>query len=254
MQNHPQQFPDKFKNPDGSLNQEMLLASYTELERKQAGVDPTPAPVEPQPESVSAADASSTVAPGAATTMDELLRADPEPAKSAVDWEAIKNEVGNTGEISAETLAKAEAAGVPREAIAAAAAGWQAQAAAQMTRAAELVGGEEPLKATLAWAKQTYDAASIEALQNALRGPLGEQTLLGLHEAFKAANPESPLIDTGGSPPGPNQQAKIQPYRSYEEMAADMGKPEYKSNPDFQKHVAQRCAAGVGIDPKRFDT
>jgi hypothetical protein len=253
--NNPLQVPDKFKNEDGSLNTDALLASYTELERRQAGVDPTPAPVAPQPDPAATAAQSSTVeATATAPTIDDLLR-DPAPAAtSAVDWDALKAEIATTGEVSAESLAAAEAAGVPKEAIAAAAAGWKAQAQAQFTRAAEIVGGEEKLKATIKWAKETYSADDIVKLQEAMRGSLGEQTLLGLSAAYDAANPKSPLIDTSKSPGGPTGSAPITPYADENEMFADMQKPEYKSDPAFRMHVTKRCGANAGIDPARFDT
>ncbi len=252
--NNNPKVPAKFQNADGTLNQEAMLEAYTQLERKQAGVpDPIVAP-----DPVTSGPAPVTAAPTGDNTIDDLLR-DPKVVESAVDWAALQTEVADTGEVSAETLAKVEAAGVPKEAVAAAITGWKLQAQEQFKRAADLVGGEEVLKATIAWAKQTYSPEQLGALSAALRGQLGEQTLMGLHQAFIVANPKSPLIDTSKSASAVGQvgpgaaNAQIIPYRTKEEMFADMDDPKYKSDPDFQKHVAKRCAAGRGVDPARFD-
>lgn len=263
ISNNAPKMPAKFKNEDGTVNQAALLEAYTALERKQAaGVDPiadaaSAAAAKAAEAAASAASIQPVASAAEATSIDDLLR-DPKPAaESAVDWKALQTEVAETGEVSAETLAKVEAAGVPKEAVAAAITGWKLQSQEQFKRAADLVGGEEVLKATIAWAKVTYSVEQLGALSAALRGQLGEQTLLGLHQAFIAANPKSPLIDTSKSGvPGPGvgaANANIIPYRTKEEMYADMDKPEYKADPDFQKHVAKRCAAGRGVDPARFD-
>jgi hypothetical protein len=178
MHQHPQQFPDKFKNADGSLNQDLLVQAYTELERKQSmnldGPPPTGSATNPtSPEALLNPSAGVPAAAGAVpdgggapavtssdgTTIDDLLR-DPAPAKeSPVDWQALQDEVSRTGEVSAETMATLQTAGVPREAIAAAIQGWKLQAQEQFKRAAELVGGDEALKATISWAKETMSVS-----------------------------------------------------------------------------------------------
>jgi hypothetical protein len=242
MANTPNVVPDKFKNADGSLNTEALLKSYTELERQRSGgaPDPTPAPnvaaEQPAPEA-GAPDAGDDE-----SITDILTKKDPEPS---LDWDSIRSQIRDDGKLAPETLKALKEAGIPEDLVNAAVHGAALQAQAQMARAAELVGGKENLTSILQWARETYDEPQRVALAEQLSGPMAETVLRGLHQAFEAAKPGT-LVNTaadgtgGLSPTTP----EIQPYRTFGEMKADMNKPEYQYDPDFQNHVAKRCAAG----------
>lgn len=266
--NNPQNIPAKFRGEDGSVNVDALAASYVELERRMSGKNVEEAPQAP----VNTAVAPHTnpaealgEAPAAAAPdnpVDDLASAlgDPAPntdSGAGVDWDAVGNEFSQSGSLSDATMAALKKAGVPDIMVQAAVNGFKAQQANSARKAADMVGGDANLQATIQWAKDNLPPQERLQIVDQLRGPAAETVLLGLYHRMQAAKPQpegQSLVDTSvgeGSAFAPNA-ASVKPYSNYAEMEADMNKPEYQYDPAFQQHVAARCAAAKGMDPRRF--
>jgi hypothetical protein len=231
--------PLKFKNDDGTTNVEALTQAYVNLERAKLGGEPTP--VVPDPTPVAPVAPVVPTEPTTDTIGDILTKKEPDVV---LDWTAVRAEISEKGELSAETLGKLNEAGIPTDLVNAAIEGQKMKAQAQMSKASDIVGGVENLKGLLEWARGQFNEAERMTLAQALEGPLAETTLKGLFEAYKAAKPGT-LVSTAGDPsaglaPG---ATIIKQYANEKEMFADMNDKRYQYDPDWQEHVRLRCAA-----------
>lgn len=242
--------PDKFKNEDGSVNVVALAQSYTALEKRMSGgesPDPTPEPASPSPtESSSALSAE-------ANTLEDMLNDPPAPKVNEV-WAKVEAELA-AGALTPETRQAALGAGMPETMIAKAEAGAKLQSEADMKKAAEIVGGEDVLKATLAWAKEKYpDPQARATLIAQIKAPGGALVLRGLHAQAVAEGGIGSLVDTsvgGGGGPAPGQQ--ILPFKDEAERHAVMSDPKYYSDPNYRAIAERRMMATAGIDPRLAD-
>ncbi len=263
---NPAAVPAKFKKEDGTIDLDLLTASYVELEQKLSGKEVTPATTAPVTDpAVTAATIEDQLKEGdqktedKAVTMEDILRGEqttPE-GKSVVDWKKVENEMRSTGRLSNETIKSLEDSGVPREMIAVSINGIKLKQKEDMDRAAALLGGADELSATLNWAKTNLNEAQRKTIIEQLNSPMGEQILLGLHAQYTAAQPkkEGTLIDTsiggggGAAPSGVSSEfGAVTPFTDFREQQAAMGDVRYSTNPSYRQWVAMRLIASRGGD------
>ena len=218
--------PDKFKNEDGTVNQEALIKSYTELEAaysKRAEAQPEPTP-EPAPE------------PEITQPLNEMLDA----PKTTV-WDTVAQEAAK-GELSEGTLNDLRASGVPDSMIASYTDGLKAKAEARTQAAADAVGGADNLTKAMEFARNSFSPEQLEAFKGQLNGPTWEVTLKGLAIQaglnINSAPRQDSLATSGPSSPPPAKDAVA--YRDQAEMMADIRSPRYQTDPDFRDAVAAR--------------
>jgi len=257
---NPAQIPQKFKDADGTVNIDALTTSYLELERQKSGV---------QPDSSAAAAATSDATSGSSaqealdssskpTSAESLAEAltDPKPPEAGEMWTAINAEFAATGTISDQSAKLLIASGADPAILATFNAGRAAKQKADMQTAAELVGGQENLDATLMWAKENLSPEEKAAIIPQLNGSQAETILMGLHARRMAAAPAaSGQVNTdnvvGGTLPIGNPALNLQPFRDWNEQQAVMRDPRYKSDPEFREIAEARLILGAGYQVDR---
>ena len=251
----PSMVPAKFRRPDGTVDQALLLESYKQLEQHQRGQTPDPTAGVPAPNAAAALDtnvADPAPAPTAGT-VDEILTQE-KPATPTINWEAVRS-----GNVSKEDLAALKEKGIPDDVIAGYAKSIQDNKAAAIKEVSDAVGGEETLKTVLVWAQKTKSETEWNALRTAVSsGGQAKMLLMGLHAEYLAANPQSNLITPADGGVGAVDSV-VQPYASQAEMSADMGeldstgKELYSYDPKKQRAVALRIYVTKHGTSKNFD-
>lgn len=208
--------------------------------------EPTPDPkAEPQPEPKNEEKP-------APLTEELAASADREKAEEAVrgaglDFTALEREYAANGELSAESLASLEKAGISRPLVDAYIRGQEALLKETVSEMTALAGGEEGYKSMTAWAAENLPRAEIEAFNTAVSSgnrPLIRIAVAGLAARWKASEGDAPdhLVGgradaaTGGSGGG---------FRSAEEMVSAMRDPRYGKDPAYTRDVERRTASAT---------
>lgn len=117
---------------------------------------------------------------------------------------------------------------------------------------ANVVGGQENLKAILNWAGSNLSPEEQEAANKALQSPAYKVTLLGLKARYEAAAPssrpvQSPLVNEPSSPTPrnvlnvpPPSKPEVVSFRSEAEMKAYIADPRYRTDASFRRMVEQK--------------
>lgn len=248
---NPAQIPQKFKDADGNVNVDALTASYLELERARSGATPVEAAPAAGSPAISAAEAlTEPTGPAPAESLAEALEG-PKAPEAGEMWTAINAEFAATGTISEDSAKLLIASGADPAILVTFNAGREAKQKADMDTAAELVGGEAELKATLAWAKETLSDAEKAAIIPQLRGSQAETILMGLHARRMAAAPApSGQVNTndvaGGTLPQGNPMSNLKPFRDWNEQKAVMSDPRYQTDPEYREIAEARLILGAG--------
>lgn len=270
----PDYLPEKFRDPklglDGSLAK--MAASYGELEkarsqqRPQAAVTaPVPAPeataliaadkaavdakavaaalpdTDPGKAAAVAAAQVATDAAAAAKVTADTAAAKAATASAGVDYDALTAEFGEKGELSAESYAKLEAAGIPKEMVDAYVAGQVAIAADIRTSAYKLAGGtEESYNSMADWMRTNVPAAEIEQYNKMVSGNKAETTLAitAMYARFIDKNGFNPQHTENGG----NRNVGVAGYNSREEQKRDMKDPRYAKDEAFRAQVEAKTA------------
>jgi hypothetical protein len=227
----PDWVPEKFFK-DGVIDYKGMASSYSELEKKQ-GQQPTGEPKagdEPKPEDkpVPPAPAIPGVTPERVTHFTEEI-----------------TKGGKLSDASYEELAKL---GYPKPVVDAYVRGLNADAEVSTARLAESqlieiqnsVGGTEKLGEMIGWAKANWSADDQRIYNEAVSsGDVAKvrNAVKGLKTAYDSENGEEPQYLGGRKPAGVDG---ITPYASEEDVARDMGKPEYKNSEEFRQKVYAR--------------
>jgi len=228
--------PQKFQNEDGSLNQEAMLRSYSELESKVGLPSDAPKP----------AKEADTNDAGAAE--DSGSEADTEADKSAeaavaagVDMAALEEEFAKEGKLSDESYADLEAKGFSR-AEADEYIEFRTQKAERYS--AELyaeVGGEEQFASMADWARENWSEEELKEYNAAIDSQDGGRAkiaLKALRAGYEKVKGKSPTLLTPSA--GTVRGGSV--YRSDAEMITDMQDPKYKSDPAFRQDVLDKVA------------
>lgn len=210
----PEGTPAKFLNADGSLNSAAMIASYTELEKRQSSSgDEAPADAAAPADADADADApDADELKVAEATYGEVV--DGAITKAGMTPTAVAQEWAESGKLSDETLDKLAAAGFSRDVVNQYIAGAQAQidlgtqseAAAQLEVNAIMtsVGGPEAYAEIATWAKTGLQPAEAKAYNDALdtgNKETIEMAVRGLQSKYVEAVGKDPDLLIGGVRP-----------------------------------------------------
>lgn len=229
----PANVPDKFKNPDGTVNIEKLAQGYRELEAANTRARQGEQSAEPPPKPTEKVD------------LDAAFKAPIQQSQSDA-WRKAQAEIAAEGKVSAETReALRKAHNATDEIIDGMIAGAIAQRESIGRRLAEAAGGVEVMNQAIQFARSKMNEAEQAALRQALEGPTGTLVMQGLVAAMRSANPQ-PQPQHPAEPqsimtvsPGVGSGA-IQPFSSQAEMLATFRDPRYQTDPKFREWAGQR--------------
>lgn len=206
-----------------------MRSEITRLQQSKKAPEPQAAPAEPS-EPPKAPDNLS---------IPSKPAAQPQPE----EWNKWGEELSTTGSLSPETKMRIQQQyNVPADVVDAYVDGIKARQRALADEAAQLVGGNEELAATIQWATENLGEAERNAINSALRQPGWQNIVMGLKARRDAANtePRSRINRSSGVP------ATTKPFANSKEMVAAMRDPRYKYDSEYQQYVQDRVrASGV---------
>lgn len=213
QEQRPAWLPEKFKTA------EEMAASYAELEKKQSTTETT------KP----------------ASAADLLIETKEVKPDDAIDMTALEEEYSKNDGLTDKTYTALAKRGLSRADADSIIEGRVAQGLKIRADMAGLVGGEDMLQKTLAWAKDNSDKSELDAYNAAVKSKsVGSISLAlkGLHAGF---------IADGGTPPNLVEAdgiggAGVTTFEDSEQMIAAMADPRYKSSPTYRKEVQARIA------------
>lgn len=265
----PAHIPEKFWDAEkGVVKTDDLAKSYAELERaRTAQPKPDAAPA------VATVDAATKAAVDAAVakkaTADALPDTDPGKAAAVaaataevtaaqaaadtanakatvqaagVDYDALAAEFAAKGELSAESLAALDKAGIKKPMVDAYIAGQQAIANEVRNTAFKITGGtEESYRAMTEWMKTNVPAEEIAGFNKLVSGNKNDVSMAvsGMYARYVAANGSNPTHEQGGNIPKTGTVG----YNSLQEMSRDMKDPRYSTDPAYRAKVEAKAAA-----------
>jgi len=162
--------------------------------------------------------------------------------KAGLDMNKLSAEYAEKGELSAESLAALEKAGITKAQVDAYVEGQKAVAAQYNQRLADSIGGKEKLDATFEWARKSLTAEEIKEADAILQSgneSASKMLLAGLsarHEASLGKEPEFVGGRMSSTTTGPAA------YESTAQMVADMNSAAYRKDPAFREKVMRRVA------------
>jgi hypothetical protein len=120
--------------------------------------------------------------------------------------------------------------------------GLKSQRQLATDKATEIAGGADEYNKVLLWASKNLKPEQRAALNQALSSPSWELTWTGLVTQYRA-NKQSNSNEPINAPVG-NDTTEVLPYRTHQEMMADLANPKYRQNldPDFIQLVMKRVA------------
>lgn len=243
--------------PTGPLSPEEQSASPTGTASggKSSPTPPTPPPTSPDPAGDRPAwlpekFKSPEDLAKAYASLESKLGAKPEPAKDlkiteqvkkdALDFSSYQQEFLEKGELSPESYAKLEGAGLSRNIVEMYIEGVRAQSERQAAKAFEAAGGQEQYQAVVEWARSALSPEEITAYNQAVSSGNEAQMLFalkGLVGRYRyEAGTEPTLVAGRAGPAGPAG------FRSVGEMKAAMRDPRYDTDEAYRADVAQRIA------------
>lgn len=239
----PDGVPEQFWK-DGKVDVEGLAKSYGELRSKMDGGKPAeqeqkPADAEP------AADANGKI--------EKPKPAEGELSPLSTAMEAARTEFAEKQEVSEETVASLEAAGIPKEIFGIYLQGLQALAEKSLGEIHGYADGKEGYDAMASWAAEKLTDAELNAYNDALDNPqLRENAVRGLYARYTAARPsEGKLITPSGTP---SQAGDV--YTDRSQLVADQRDPRYQTDAAFRQGVVEKLqrsqAGGFTVVPRQM--
>lgn len=171
-------------------------------------------------------------------------RAEEAVSKAGLDMAALSKEYAENGQLSEESLAKLEQAGITRDVVDAYIEGQKARAEAFTLRLSEYLGGRQNLEATLEWASKSLSQEEIAAANEVLQSGNEAQARLlldGLNRRRLESVGREPSLASGRAMPGAGAGG-IRPYESTAQMIEDMRSEKYHRDPAFRAQVERRIA------------
>ena len=215
----PAWLPEKFQSP------EAMAEAYKALEAKLGQPKPQETPKAEPP-----------MAPPTDPKVAETV-----VKESGLDYGALSQEFATKGELTPESYAKLEAAGIPRSMVDAFIEGQVAIADQIRTQVFESVGGEQQFATMTEWAKANWSKAEIDAFNATVDSGSVEQIKLAvraLHNSYVAQNGTAPgYVNLGG-----NTQASSDVFRSTAELITAMSDPRYQSDEAYRRDVEMKLA------------
>ena len=235
------EIPQKFQNPDGTLNQHSLLKSYQEIESSKSTAEDSSPPTTDSDESP---DESTTEDSSDKEVSTEDLTVTPDKNSQ---FDPFFQEFERDGKLSDESFTALEELGVSRQ-LAEGYIGSNVQLAERQTEdLIAAVGGKEQYSQMQAWAAGNQTPEANIAFNKAVQGFDPEarvDAVEGLYEAWSTANGIAPA-----STPAAADQAYSGPkaYASEQEFYADMKTAKYKSDPAYRLAAHQRANRMYGL-------
>lgn len=164
-------------------------------------------------------------------------------AKAGLDMAALNKEYAdNAGKLTDSTLAKFEAAGIPKATVEQYVKGQEAIAAKVTADAVALAGDETTLKAALSWGQANLSASDAAAYNKALESgdpSMAKLALQGLLSSYRNAVGTDPKLVR----PNANPAARgVEPFASNAQLVAAMADKRYNTDPAYRKGIADRLA------------
>jgi hypothetical protein len=225
----PEGIPDKFYNAEtGVVDYQALAKSYVELEKtKGKPAEPpkeTPAKTDDKPKGESTDDAATKAVADAGLNMGELAK-----------------EFAELGDLSADSYAKLEKAGIDKATVGDYIEGQQAIVAIMQSQAYTITDGADGYKAMVQFAQANLSPEEIQAYNAAVNSKnpqTRELAVQGMWAKYNADSGNSGNLITSKS----NSKVGDGSYQSRAEMMADMGNPKYKTDEAFRKSVEAKLA------------
>jgi len=225
----PAAVPEKFKNPDGSLNQTALLKSYTELE-KMKGTEVPVTPASPSGEELKDGDL-------AVPKKEELQK-----AVGDALFKEVVDHYKSTGEISEELYGKLGEQGFSKEFTGFVIDGLEREASDRRTSITKEVGGDEAYKEMQTWAVENLSDADKAAINAAVNGEDVTMARMGakhLRDLYKAAEGTNPKLVSGGAPNATDG------FQSAEEFAQAINDPRWEVDAVFTRAIKDKLAVST---------
>lgn len=219
--------------PAAKPTYEELEKSYTELRTKMS--------------KEGAPKAEETPAAPAATPPTPLTTEQAEKAvvDAGLDLSKLEAEyTANGGKLSEDSLKALEAKGLSREQVNSYIAGQEALASNLRTSFATIAGGEEKLKAVLAWAQTNLTASESAAYNAALdTGNVETAKMLmeGINQRYVRVNGSEPALISAGNG---TRVGDVRPFTSSSEIATAFSDPRY-ANGDRAYHAEVQARMAV---------
>lgn len=219
--NVPSAVPEKFKNPDGSLNQDALLKSYTELEKMKPNTPETPAPIKED-------------------TGESLSVPDPAEVIKAVGeslFKEVADHYNEAGEISEELYTKLETAGFTKGFVDNFVDSRKQVTQAHYEKATEAIGGLENYRAMQEWAVDNLSEEDKSAINEAVESDNVTKARMGvkyLQELYSASEGSTPNLVQGGAP------GATKGYQSEEEFAVAIQNPKWQIDSEYTAMVMEK--------------
>ncbi len=226
----PAWLPEKFKSVED------MAKAYGELEKKQ-GAKPADAP-KPGIDSLKI-EKPAEGTPAEAPKTEEQKAADKAVESAGLDMGALNTEYAETGDLSPESYAKLEKAGITKDVVAGYIAGQQALAERFIADLHSVAGGQEQFEQMHAWSAQNLPPAEIAALNAAIESNNHQAIKLafsGVYGKYVAAGQNEPT----GQIHGAKSVHGGDLYGHRDEIMADMKTDKYKTNQGERDRVAQK--------------
>ena len=238
----PENVEEKFWDAEkGQLKTDALLKSYHELQRafsqrSQQTTQEPPKPASPSEEKPKEGE----------QPKGEEAKTDDQAAKDAVenaglDFDSVRSEYADKGQLTDETYAKLEKGGIPRSMVDAYIAGQEARAREFEGVVHAAAGGKDTHDAMVAWAQTNLSRGEIiaynAAMQDIINIEAGKAAAAGLAARYALAMGQPPKVTIGGSsvPSGDI-------YESRAQLVTDIRDPRYQKDPAFRAAVKAKVA------------
>tara|TARA_R100000657_G_C4680170_1_gene128206 strand:- start:325 stop:1092 length:768 start_codon:yes stop_codon:yes gene_type:complete len=144
------------------------------------------------------------------------------------------------GELSEETFAELEKAGLPKEYVESYIAGQQALVERNALELYNSIGGEEEYDGMIQWAGETLSEGEVETFNELVVNGTPEQQRLaikGLHAQYRGATGSGPLLKQGNT-----SGNSVKPFSSTKELQRAMSDRRYAEVPSYREEVERRLS------------
>ena len=214
QEERPDWLPEKFKSVED------MAAAYQELEKKLGSNEP-----EVNEDTIGNPD-------------EDQVREELEEA--GLNFDGYSDEFMENGELSEDSYAELEAAGIPRAVVDQYIAGMEAEANMIQQQAFGLAGGEDQYAAMTEWAADNFSEAEIDAFNDAVNS--GDWNTIQFAIKGLAAQYRSEVGVEPSLVQGSTAGLAGDVYASVAELTAAMRDPRYETDPAYRNRVAEKLS------------
>lgn len=217
----PSWLPEKFKSPED------MAKAYSELESKIGK------PAEPKADDAPPAE----VPNPTEATPDDATKA---LSERGLDLSKFSEEFSEKGELTPDSYAELEKAGLSKDIVDQYIEGQKARASQYESSVKAEVGGDEGYNQMVTWAKSNMSPAEITAFNSAVSsGDVNQAKLavLGLSTRYSSANGSDPKRTIGGGKAGAQDA-----FESTAQLTEAMRDPRYKADPAYRASVQNKLS------------